>query len=54
MLDSIIGEQEIDEDYVLKVRAKELNGFLGLFKTDASRLAIEAFPAELNQKLVSM
>jgi hypothetical protein len=38
----------------MRVKGKALNTFLGLVKTDMPRLAIEAFPEEINRKLVSL
>lgn len=38
----------------MKVKGKALNTFLGIVKTDMPRLAIEAFPQEINKKLISL
>ena len=54
MVMSLKGKKLLDERLVMKVKAKELNSFLGIVKTDMARLAVEAFPQEINQKLVSL
>ena len=38
----------------MRCKSKELNSFLGIIKTDMARLAIEAFPQEINRKLTSL
>ena len=51
---SLKGHNKIDDAYVMRVKGKALNTFLGLVKTDMPRLAIEAFPEDINKKLVGL
>jgi hypothetical protein len=51
---SLKGNSKIDDTSVMRVKGKALNTFLGLVKTDMPRLAIEAFPEEINKKLVGL
>lgn len=37
-------EKKIEHKYVMKVKGKCLNHFLGIIKTDLPRLAVEGFP----------
>jgi hypothetical protein len=47
-------EKKIEHKYVMKVKGKCLNHFLGIIKTDLPRLAVEGFPQELNKQLPSL
>ncbi len=38
----------------MRVKSKVLNCFLGILQTDLPRLNIEAFPQELNKKILSL
>ena len=51
---SVNGNKHLDDEYVMRVKGKALNTFLGLVKTDMPRLAIEAFPQEINKKLPAL
>jgi hypothetical protein len=44
-------EKKIEHKYVMKVKGKCLNSFLGIIKSDLPRLAVEGFPQELNKQL---
>ena len=48
-LDSMKGNKRIDDSQVIKVKGKALTSFLGFVNTKLSKLAIEAFPPELNK-----
>ena len=41
---SLQGKKKLDDKIVMRVKAKVLNSFLGIIKTDITRLAIESFP----------
>jgi hypothetical protein len=51
---SIASNKQILEENVIRVKGKVLNSFLGILKTDIPRLAIEAFPAYVNKKLICL
>jgi hypothetical protein len=51
---SLEGSKKIDDKMVMRVKGKALNTFLGLIKADMPRIAIEAFPQEINKKLNSL
>lgn len=51
---SIESNKQILEENVIRVKGKVLNSFLGILKTDIPRLAIEAFPANINKKLICL
>lgn len=51
---SIESNKQILEENVIRVKGKVLNSFLGILKTDIPRLAIEAFPATVNKKLICL
>jgi len=38
----------------MRVKGKVLNSFLGVLKTDLPHLALEAFPEQVNKKLISL
>jgi hypothetical protein len=48
-IQSMPAERRIDHKYVMKVKGKCLNCFLGIIKSDLARLAVEGFPQELNK-----
>ena len=51
---SLEGSKKLDDKQVMRVKGKALNTFLGLIKADMPRIAIEAFPQEVNKKLNSL
>jgi len=51
---SLPGEPKIEHKYVMKVKGKVLNQFLGIIRTDLSLLSVEAFPPEINKQLASL
>jgi len=38
------GEKKMDQKYVMRVKGKALNTFLGFVRTDLAHLSLEAFP----------
>lgn len=50
-IQSLPAERKIEHKYVMKVKGKCLNSFLGIIKSDLPRLAVEGFPQELNKQL---
>lgn len=51
---SLHSNNKTDDNSVMRVKGKALNTFLGVVKTDLPRLAVEAFPQEINKKLISL
>ncbi len=51
---SLPAERRIEHKYVMKVKGKCLNSFLGIIKSDLARLAVEGFPQDLNKKLAGL
>lgn len=47
-------DKKIEHKYVMKVKGKCLNHFLGIVKVDMARLAVEGFPQELNKQLTAL
>lgn len=47
-------ERKIEHKYVMKVKGKCLNNFLGIIKSDLARLALEGFPQDLNRQLAGL
>lgn len=47
-------DNKIEHKYVMKVKGKCLNHFLGIVKVDMARLAVEGFPQELNKQLTAL
>jgi hypothetical protein len=43
-IQSLPAERKIEHKYVMKVKGKCLNSFLGIIKSDLPRLAVEGFP----------
>ena len=43
-IQSLSHEKKIDHKFVMKVKGKCLNSFLGIIKSDLPRLAVEGFP----------
>lgn len=43
-ISSLPAEKKIEHKYVMKVKGKCLNQFLGIIKSDLARLAVEGFP----------
>lgn len=43
-ISSMPAERKIEHKYVMKVKGKCLNHFLGIIKSDLARLAVEGFP----------
>jgi len=48
---SIPSKDKLDHKFVIKVKGKLLNSFLGIIKTEVPNLRVEAFPQELNKQL---
>ena len=46
---SMPGDKKLDHRYVMRVKGKTLNTFLGFIKTDIARLSVEAFPQAINK-----
>lgn len=44
----------MDNNYVMRVKGKVLNQFLGFMKTDIARLSVEGFPETINRQLISL
>jgi len=53
-IQSMPAERRIEHKYVMKVKGKCLNNFLGIVKSDLARLALEGFPEELNKQLYGL
>ena len=53
-IQTLPGDKKIDHKYVMKVKGKCLNSFLGIVKTDISRLSVEGFPQELNKQMTAL
>jgi hypothetical protein len=53
-IQSLPAERKIEQKYVMKVKGKCLNNFLGIVKSDLARLALEGFPEELNKQLYGL
>ena len=51
---SIDSNKSILEENVMRVKGKALNSFLGIIKSDMPKLAIEAFPQQINNKLTCL
>eukprot|EP00347_Sterkiella_histriomuscorum_P007703 403347891 len=51
---SLPGDKKIEHKYVMKVKGKCLNNFLGIIKTDLARLSVEGFPQELNKQIPAL
>ena len=54
MVMSMNSNKSVLEENVMRVKGKVLNSFLGIVKTDIPRLAIEAFPENINKKLICL
>jgi hypothetical protein len=50
-IQSLSSDKKIDHKFVMKVKGKCLNSFLGIIRSDLPRLAVEGFPQELNKQL---
>lgn len=48
------GDKKLDHRYVMRVKGKTLNTFLGFIKTDIARLSVEAFPQAINKQLAGL
>ena len=53
-IQTLPGDKKVDHKYVMKVKGKCLNTFLGIIKADMSRLSVEGFPQELNKQLTAL
>ncbi|CDW78395.1 UNKNOWN [Stylonychia lemnae] len=53
-IQSLPGDKKIEHKYVMKVKGKCLNNFLGIIKTDLTKLSVEGFPQELNKQLPAL